>query len=209
MKWLLKLFVFSLFLWSIAVSLAQGGTTLQLFVERDSLTLYVASGPLWLGDLEFRTLDAQGAIQSVRLWDDFDVLQITGGYADAGTCFVYTLSDSTPPLQDACSQPNRVFRRDATRADVFWYDFVTNRSRTVTVFGTGVSSFTGETCPPDLPACQLSWNVIPSLMPSPTEISIIPPTSTFTPTPTPSSTPDPLQPTIQLASTPVTYNDDW
>lgn len=159
MKCLLKLIVFSLPFLFVSASLAQGETTLQLFVESDSLTLYVASGPLWLDDLEIRALNSQGVMQSVRLQDGFDVLQITGGYADAGTCFVYIMSGSTPPLQDACSQPNQVFRHEVAGADVFWYDSVT------------------------------IWTVVPSPTPSPTETPVIPPTPTLALTSPPSATP--------------------
>ncbi len=146
----------------LAVSVsAQEAGSLNLFVERDALTLYVAVGPAWLGDLEFRALNAQGVVQSIPLRDGFDVLAITGGYADAGTCFVYRLSGATPPLQDTCSLPNRVFRRDVTRADLFWYDFVTSRARTVIIYGSG-AGVNGEPCPPDLPDCPVAWSVTPA-----------------------------------------------
>ncbi|GIL11576.1 MAG: hypothetical protein BroJett038_02960 [Chloroflexota bacterium] len=146
----------------LAVSVsAQEAGSLNLFVERDALTLYVAAGPVWPGDLEFRALNAQGVVQSIPLRDGFDVLAITGGYADVGSCFVYRLSGAAPPLQDACSLPNRVFRRDVTRADVFWYDFVTSRARTVIIYGSG-AGVNGEPCPPDLPDCPIAWSVTPA-----------------------------------------------
>ncbi|HEX2905697.1 MAG TPA: formylglycine-generating enzyme family protein, partial [Phototrophicaceae bacterium] len=181
---------------------AQENPTLNLLVERDTLTLHIVTGPVWLGDLEFRAVDGRGGIRSVRLMDDFDALQITGGYAEAGSCFVYRLSGATPPLPGTCSQINRVFRRDIARADVFWYDNVGSRARTVTVFGSG-AGLTGEPCPPDIPDCPLVWEVTPSPMPLLTEMPVIPPTATSTPTL------DPLQAALELARTPVLHNADW
>jgi hypothetical protein len=130
--------------------------TLRLFLETDTLTLLVAAGnSLNVSGLQFSIVDSQGSTRTLNLTDGFDILQLTGGVAESGACFVYRLTGSNQPLQSACNQPNRVYRRDVPRADVFWYDFTANRQRDVAVLRDGT---TVTVCSAAATECAISYH---------------------------------------------------
>lgn len=112
--------------------------TLLLIMSPDSLTLVVTSGQaVNLSGLEFLVSDGQGGTHTVTLDEGFPHLQLTQGEVEAGTCFVAVETGATPPLPSICSDPQKVFRRDVPRTDVFWYDFMANRQRDVAVLRDG------------------------------------------------------------------------
>lgn len=131
--------------------------TLRLIVTSDSLTLVVTSPTaLNLNGLEFRVADGQGGTQTVQLTASFDILQLTGGMAEPGSCFVSREAGTTSPLPSACTQPEKVFRREVPRADVFWYDFTANRQRDVAVLR---DSDLLTVCAAAATECAIEWNV--------------------------------------------------
>lgn len=140
--------------------------TLRLIASPDSLTLVVTSPTaLNLNGLELQVLDTVEGRVEIEITDWFDILALTEGIAEPGTCFVYQLSGANQPLPSACNQPNRVFRRDVPRADVFWYDFTANRQRDVAVLRDG-SLVT--LCAAVATECPVSWLNQPTLPPSAT-----------------------------------------
>ncbi len=128
---------------------------LRLITSPDTLTIVVqASASVDLRGLNLRYEDSFGAIVTRHPADDFDVLALTGGLAEPGACFVYREAGSSSPLPDACANTQKVFRREVTRADVFWYDFTTNRPRDLVALN-------GEqliiVCPGSSPSCDVAY----------------------------------------------------
>lgn len=132
-----------------------GEAALRLITSPDTLTIVVqASAPVNLRGLNLRYEDSFGAIVTRHPADDFGVLALTGGLAEPGACFVYREAGSSSPLADACTNTQKVFRREVTRADVFWYDFTTNRPRDLVALN-------GEqliiVCPGSSPSCDVAY----------------------------------------------------
>ncbi|NWG18502.1 MAG: toll/interleukin-1 receptor domain-containing protein [Chloroflexi bacterium] len=132
-----------------------GEATLRLITSPDTLTIVVqASASVDLRGLNLRYEDSFGAVVTRHPADDFDVLALTRGMAEPGACFVYREAGSSSPLANACTNTQKVFRREVTRADVFWYDFTTNRPRDLVTLN-------GEqliiVCPGSSPSCDVAY----------------------------------------------------
>lgn len=177
----------------MVVSGQDSAPNLLLIVDRDlSLTVYVASNvSLPLNGLAFRVRNTQGVFQTFRLEDRFESLQLTGGLAPPGSCYVYMRSGTSPVLPSVCNQPTRVYRIEVAPSDVFWYNFTENRPRDIAIVANGVP--TGFVCPAALPECELTY------------IAPVVPTATVVPTNIAPSTPLPI---VSVLS-PVAHNDDW
>jgi hypothetical protein len=133
-----------------------GEAALRLITSPDTLTIVVqASAPVDLRGLNLRYEDSFGAVVTRHPADDFDVLALTGGLAEPGACFVYREAGSSSPLADACTNTQKVFRRDVTRADVFWYDFTTNRPRDLVILREGIAA---QTCSGSAPECIIAYS---------------------------------------------------
>ncbi len=148
--------------------------TIRLIVDSQSFTVYVAaSAPAPLAGLSFRVINTQGVLQTFTLEQGFQILQLTEGVAQPGTCFIYVLEGATPPLPSACSDPNLVYRREVPRVDVFWYDFTSNRQRDVAIVA--FDQATGQICSAMLVDCPVQYTppaVPPTATPeSRTEVS--------------------------------------
>lgn len=159
----------------------EGTPNILLMVERDeSLTLYIAaSEPVSLIGLSFRVVNSLGTFQTFKIEEGFASLRLTGGIAQPGSCFVYTQAGKSPVLTSICSTPNRVFRIEVPRADVFWYDFTTNRQRDIAIVADDTP--TGDICTAAVVECPFIYNA--------PELSIIPLVSDERPTATPEPTP--------------------
>lgn len=129
---------------------------LRLIVSPESLTLVVVSAQaINLNGLGFLVTDGRGGTHTVELAGGFDILQLTRGIAEPGTCFVAVEAGKTPPLPSACTQPQRVYRRELPRADVFWYDFVGNYQRDVAILRDGNLV---TLCAAAAPECLINYN---------------------------------------------------
>ena len=154
--------------------------TLHLLTDVDTLTLYIASPEnLLLAGLELRILDSAGDAQTITIPALFDILKLADSYAQPGSCFVLRLVGTDSPLPGTCSQPNRVFRRDIARADVFWYDALRSEPRDIIVMNNGTLV---TSCPAALPNCPIQWYVpLPPSAATPTPGDS--PTAVLSPTP--------------------------
>ncbi|GIL14283.1 MAG: hypothetical protein BroJett038_30030 [Chloroflexota bacterium] len=133
-----------------------GEAALRLITSPDTLTIVVqASASVDLRGLNLRYEDSFGAVVTRHPADDFDVLALTGGMAEPGACFVYREAGSRSPLADACTNTQKVFRREVTRADVFWYDFITNRPRDLVILREGIAP---QTCSGSAPECIIAYS---------------------------------------------------
>lgn len=166
----------------------EGTPNILLMVERDeSLTLYIAaSEPVSLIGLSFRVVNSLGRFQTFKIEEGFASLRLTGGIAQPGSCFVYTQAGKSPVLTSICSTPNRVFRIEVPRADVFWYDFTTNRQRDIAIVADDTP--TGDICTAVLVECAFTY------------LALILPTPTFSTTSACSDS---------IVSNAVTRNADW
>lgn len=143
-----------------------GEASLRLITSPDTLTIVVqASAPVDLRGLNLRYV-ASGETVTRHPADDFDVLALTSGMAEPGACFVYREAGSSTPLANACKDPQKVFRREVTRADVFWYDFITNRPRDIVALN-------GEqliiVCSGSSPSCDVAYTGAALVQPTATQ----------------------------------------
>ncbi|MCB9453212.1 MAG: hypothetical protein H6672_17405 [Anaerolineaceae bacterium] len=154
--------------------------TLHLLADVDTLTLYVSTQEnLLLSGLELRIRDSGGNAQTISIPTLFDILPLADFYAQPDSCFILRLAGSNSPLPGTCSQPNRIFRRDVARADVFWYDSLRSAPRDIVVMNNGALV---TSCPAALPNCPIQWYVPPSSPATATPTPGISPTSTLAPT---------------------------
>jgi hypothetical protein len=87
----------------------------------DSLTILVTK-PTNMTDITLITIRGK-----YILTEDFSALILMNNRSEANTCFRYSRNESTQPLPLDCD-PTRLFVRQLSPVNVYWYDSVTNRS---------------------------------------------------------------------------------
>lgn len=107
---------------------------LHLFIEPNSFTVYVSSAEsVSLIGLGFRYVDSRGLISTTRLMAFFNELLLSDGIAQPQSCFIFVQQGTTPVLPGLCADRDKVFRKLVAPVDVFWYDFLTNRLRDISI----------------------------------------------------------------------------
>ncbi|MCB9453213.1 MAG: hypothetical protein H6672_17410 [Anaerolineaceae bacterium] len=132
------------------VSNTPASATLRLFATRDSLTLVVDEA-VNLNGLQFQTVGAS----TITVMTLFDGLQLTGGDTQVGDCYVLVRDGAAPPLAGACAVPARIFKRNVTPSDVFWFDILRVQMRDIAIYQDG--SFTGQICSGALSECDIRY----------------------------------------------------
>jgi hypothetical protein len=134
-------------------TLPPSAVNLRLFATRDSFTLAVVEA-VNLSALQFRVVETD-SIRSAAMTGFFDILQLTGGAAQAGDCYVLVKDGAAPPLASACGIPARTFKRNVAPADVFWFDDVGEQQRDVAIYQGEVA--TGQICPGSAAECGIQF----------------------------------------------------
>lgn len=134
-------------------TLPSGEANLRLFMTHESFTLVVDEA-VNLNGLQFRVVAATGT-RTEALTDFFDILQLTGGVAQAGDCYVLVKDGAAPPLAGVCKVPARTFKRNVAPADVFWYDSVGETLLSVAIDQNGVT--TDQVCPASEQECGIRY----------------------------------------------------
>ncbi len=168
--------------------------TVKLLSDRDTLVLVIPDKQsVSLMGLSLSVVTAQDDIHTSVIVDDFPFLRLTSGLVEPQSCLVYRLFGSTNPLPIACDLPERIFRRDVARADVFWYDSVSEQPRVIAVYRE--EEFV-TVCSSTAPECTISWDVI-SVTETPS-VTLVPDrlTQVATATPTNSSNPSTIEASI-------------
>lgn len=130
-------------------TLPSGEANLRLFMTRESFTLVVDEA-VNLSGLQFRVVG-----RTETLTDLFDILQLTGGMAQTGDCYVLVKNGAAPPLAGACAVEARTFKRNVAPADVFWYDSVGETLLSVAIDQNGAA--TGQVCPASEQECGIRY----------------------------------------------------
>ncbi len=198
--WLLLLFIF--FVVTYGDALAQMPVNLAIFVDEDSLTLYVSdSGLVSLQGLTFRVDDGSGPkTYSLESYPSFRGLPYDS--VPAPICFRLLRDTSNRVAPQDCQNKTLLIQKLAA-ADVFWYDATTNISHLITIVQ-------GETsqgiCPSGNPRCDVIFTP-PTRSPNlPANTATVPFTSTRMPEITPTPT---LAPALEIAQQGVSSNVDW
>lgn len=149
----------------VPTSAPVGNANLRLLVDTASFTLVVRAETVNLNGLQFAVTE-NGSTKIVALADYFDVLALTGGIAQSGSCFVLNRPDTSPApsLATACTRSDLVYRPNIALADVFWFDFVGGGERDIAIYRDGVS--TGQICPAASTACEISFGVVAAAVPT-------------------------------------------
>lgn len=143
------LFVASLLLSTVAYGQSEDGK-LHLIRDDNSLAIYnPADEPVSLMGLELRTV----ATSNFPI-EDFGALQLSGGVAEANTCYIYVLNGTNPPVPGQCLQTTP-FKKSVPPADAFWRDFIAVQPRDIAIWRDGVS--TGQICAGNIPDCIFTW----------------------------------------------------
>lgn len=152
----------------------EGTANLRLIVDSDlSLTIHVVSSkPVALNGLSFRVINSQGIFQTYGIEEGFTSLRLTGGVAAPGACFIYVQAGTRPVLPTACSETSQVFRIEVPRADVFWFDFTTNRPRDIAIVENDTP--TGTICSASTIECLIKYGFADTLTPIDTPFELPP-----------------------------------
>ncbi len=172
---------------TVASSESSTTQSLHIFSEPDSLTLYVPQ-TVSLTGFQFGVIE-NGKLKRVVLADSFSALLLTGGVASSNDCYIYQANGATSPVSQSCK--GQVFRTTFAKADVFWYDPVTNQPRDLAVFRDNQRI---SVCSATTPDCVIEWSEIDEISSTPLPLTLVP---TATPIP------------LGRHGNPVTKNTDW
>lgn len=151
---LLSFFLLSLILFCMFTpAAAQEAVSLSVFVERDSLTVYIPGNlPVSVLELGFEgTIGGQRRIYYLADYAGFASLRFDNVATPICFRLIADGSDDTLPLD---CPPAQTFIHRLASADVFWYDFVAQSKITVLLLQ-GSNSI--DTCPSGTPRCSLIY----------------------------------------------------
>ncbi len=142
---------------TVSAAAAQDPFEVFVYVDRDTLTLYVpASGVISLEGIGFQ-VQVNDTARTVDL-ADYPAFGLPFDQLPTPICFRLRSSGSRTPLPQACSSAITL-TQDLAAADVFWYDAVAETSRVIlvtqngtpfTICPSGASECTGEFTPPEV-----------------------------------------------------------
>ncbi|MEM6526653.1 MAG: hypothetical protein AAF653_00070, partial [Chloroflexota bacterium] len=183
-----KLTIFLLFITLLAMvsaSVAQNAVEIEIFVEPDSLTVYVPGNqPVSLQGIGFETV-VNGQRQTFYLFEYNAFATFRPEFVPTPICFRLERAGSARVLPQQCPPAQTVFQPLAA-PDVWWFDAVTGNSQTFTVVqGVTPVAF----CPAGQVRCRITYT-----LPTPTPA----PAATFTPIPT--NTPAPTDTPVPTAT---------
>jgi hypothetical protein len=164
---------------------AQQPVEVTVFVDEDSLTVYVPSGQvISLEEFGFEATTTTGR-QLYRLQDYSAFLPLRFNTIGTPICFRLQRENREQVVETECQNVTTLTQK-LSDANIFWYDASNNQNRTLLVLQ-------GETpqgiCPAGQPICRVNY-VPPTFTPTPTDTPTNTPTATatYTPTNTPTST---------------------
>lgn len=193
---------------------AQAPVEITLFIDADSLTVYVPSNQLAsLQDMGLQVVIGDQRISYfLQTFAAFQVIPFTS--VPTPICLRLERESGGGVLEDACA-PGYTLVQRRSPSDVFWYDPAEQNTRTILLVQgiqfVNVLAF----CPAGQVVCPLTYQpptFTPTLTPTRTPTWTLTPTFTLSPTltltptitPTPSPTPD-----IASSLVAVTRNADW
>jgi|GEM_PF-4875713 len=110
-----------------------GEPTLILYADADWLVLYVAAPQsISLNELVLVTQPDEARERRDMPAQKFDVLRLTQGIAESGSCYRYILADQAAPLPGVCSAQT-TFQMPVVPADRFWYDALGANLRAIAI----------------------------------------------------------------------------
>lgn len=174
----------------VSTTAAQNPFDIQVFIDTDTLTLYVPSaGNVSLDGFGYQVL-IDGETSMYRL-SQYPAFGVPLGSLRTPICFQLRRSTSTTPLPNACPR-NATLTQELSAADIFWYDMVARVPRVIVlVQGSEVLGY-----------CGSGLNVCEALFIPPTFTPTLPATDTPTFTPTLNATNTPtLTPTRRATRT--------
>jgi Tol biopolymer transport system component len=116
----------------MGVAQAQEAVSITLFLDEDSLTVFVPdSGTVSLEGIGLEVDTGAGLI--TRFLQDYPAfLGLPFNSLPTPICLRLERTGSSAPLPISCpSQPNRLFIQNLANADIFWFDSATNQGRLV------------------------------------------------------------------------------
>ncbi len=160
---------------------------LTLFLDKDSLTLYVPPSdiPVSLEDLALQVaLGDETQIFSLDEYAAFRGLQFYN--LPTPICFRLVRSVSSSPVPGVCQGIPLILMQSVANADVFWFDPLVGEARLMTILqGQQSAGF----CQSTQSGCEIEWTFAPVVAPTPIATAT---ESTLTPTPIPQPTATPV-----------------
>ncbi len=142
--------------------LGQGDVEVTIFIDKDSLTIYVPGDQLAsVEGLGLQVDTGNGGI--TRFLEDYTAFRGMPFAALATPiCFRLLRNGSSAPLPTDCPS-NRVLIQPLADSDIFWYDTVANQARTILLTR---RSETLDFCPAGQPSCTLMYNPPTPIIPA-------------------------------------------